>query len=85
MQVSDSIISYATIRRGPFKKKELAKYLRSSSDINDASLTTLLARLVATGRLIKAGWGEYALPQERDVFRGPQRIASPLSEAFMAG
>ena len=64
MQVSDSIISYATIHRGPFKKKELAKYLRSSSDINDASLSTLLARLVATGRLVKVGWGEYDLPQD---------------------
>ena len=65
MQVSDNIISYATIHRGPFHKKELAEYLRSSSGINDASLTTLLARLVATGRLVKTGWGEYALPQDR--------------------
>lgn len=64
MQVSESIISYATIHRGPFKKKELAEYLRSYSDINDASLTTILARLVANGRLVKTGWGEYALPQE---------------------
>ena len=64
MPVSDNILSFATIHRGPFKKKELAEYLRSGGDINDASLTTLLARLVATGRLVKTGWGEYALPQE---------------------
>ena len=63
MQVSDSIISYATIHRGPFKKKELAKYLRSSSDINDASLSTLLARLVATGRLVKVGWENTICPK----------------------
>ncbi len=64
MQVSDNIISYATSHRVPFKKKELAEYLQSSSDINAASLTTLLARLVAAGRLVKTGWGEYALPKE---------------------
>jgi len=63
MQVSESILSFATIHRGPFKKKELAEYLRSGSDINDASLNTLLARLVSSGRLVKTGWGEYALPQ----------------------
>ena len=65
MQVSDNIISYATSHRDPFKKKELVAYLKScSSDVNYASLTTLLARLVANGRLFKTGWGEYALPQE---------------------
>lgn len=63
MQVSESILSFATIHHGSFKKKELAEYLSSSSDINDTSLNTLLARLVSSGRLVKVGWGEYALPQ----------------------
>ena len=64
MQVSDNIISFATIHRGSFKKKELARYLHCCSDVNDASLNTLLARLVSSGRLVKSGWGEYSLPQE---------------------
>lgn len=64
MQISNNILSYATIHSSPFKKKELTEYLRSSSDINEASLNTLLTRLVATGRLVKTGWGEYALPQD---------------------
>lgn len=63
MQVSESILSFATIHRGPFKKKELAEYLRRDRDINDASLNTLLARQVSSGRLVRTGWGEYALPQ----------------------
>lgn len=67
MQVSESILSFATIHRGPFKKKELAEYLRNGSDINDASLNTLLARLVSSGRLVKTGWGEYALPQGANI------------------
>ena len=64
MQVSDSILSFAAMHRGPFKKKELADHLRAYGDINDASLTTLLSRLVADGLLAKTGWGEYALPQD---------------------
>lgn len=63
MQVSESILSFAAIHHGPFKKKELAEYLRSNCEINDASLNTLLARLVSSGRLAKTGWGEYALPE----------------------
>lgn len=64
MQVSENILSYATTHRGPFKKKELAEHLRASIDLNGASLSTLLSRLVSTGRLVKTGWGEYALPEE---------------------
>lgn len=64
MQVSDNILSFATIHHGPFKKNELVEHLRTNNEINDASLNTLLARLVSTGRLIKVGWGEYALPKE---------------------
>lgn len=64
MQVSDNILSYAATHRGPFKKKELAEHLRASIDINNASLSTILSRLVSTGRLARIGWGEYALPKE---------------------
>lgn len=64
MQVSENIINYATIRLGLFKKKELAEYLRIGGNLNDASLTTILAKLVATGRLVKTGWGEYDRPKE---------------------
>ena len=64
MQVSENIISYATIHRGPFQKKELAQYLRSSCGINESSLAPLLARLVSSGSLVKTGWGQYALSQE---------------------
>lgn len=64
MQITDNILSYSSIHRGPFKKRELTEYLRSCGEINDASLTSILARLVSTGRLLKKGWGEYAQPKE---------------------
>ena len=64
MHVSDNILSYAMTHCGPFKKSELAEHLHSYGEINDTSLNTILSRLVSTNRLIKTGWGEYALPKE---------------------
>jgi len=64
MPVSNNILGYAAMHRGPFKKKELAGYLRTIGYTNETSLNTLLARLVSSKRLDKTGWGEYALPKE---------------------
>ena len=61
MTTTERIIQYATRQQGPFKKKDLAAWLSNTSGVADASLQKQLERLVAAGRLTKAGWGSYQL------------------------
>ncbi len=63
MAITENIISFAAQQGGSFKKKDLLEALRSDAVVNDASLSAILGRMVATGRLVKTGWGEYALPE----------------------
>lgn len=64
MKVCENILCFATVHRSPFKKRELAEYLCGCGGFNDASLNTLLARLVSFGRLVRTGWGEYAVSKK---------------------
>jgi hypothetical protein len=81
MAVTDSIISFAVQKGGSFKKKDLLEALRTDAAVNDASLSAILGRMVATGRLVKTGWGEYALPEGTK----PRFLVRPREEALVIG
>ena len=61
MTTTERIIQYATLQQGPFKKKDLDAWLSNTSEAAATSLQKQLERLVAAGRLTKAGWGLYQL------------------------
>ena len=63
MTISDRIVYYATLQRGPFRRKDLTAWLDEKSIPVGSGLQTQLVRLVASGRLIKTGWGEYQLSE----------------------
>ncbi len=81
MAVTENIINFAAQQGGSFKKKDLLKTLRTDATINEASLSALLSRLVATGKLVKTGWGEYALPEGIK----PRFLVRPQEEALGIG
>lgn len=84
MTITENIISFAEQQGGSFKKKDLLQAQRSDALVNEASLSTLLGRLVARGRLVKNGWGEYALPEgykPRFLVR-PQKDAMDIGNAL---
>ena len=57
----DYIVQYAAQQRGAFRKKDLAAWLESIGTPVGAGLQTQLERLVASGKLVKSGWGAYQL------------------------
>lgn len=61
MTLSDHIVYYGALQRGPFRRKNLSAWLEEKSIPARSGLQTQLDRLVASGRLIKTGWGEYQL------------------------
>ena len=61
MTTIDSIIQYAAQQRKAFRKKDLTAWLESMGNPVGAGLQTQLERLVASGRLIRSGWGKYQL------------------------
>ena len=63
MTITDHIVCYAAIQRGPFRRKDLSAWLNEKSITTGSGLQTQLDRLVASGRLIKTGWGEYQLSE----------------------
>lgn len=81
MALTENIIYFAAQQGGSFKKKELLDALRMDASINEASLSALLGRLVATGRMTKTGWGEYTLPEGVK----PPYLIRPRNEALGIG
>lgn len=63
MPVTENILRYAARTGRSFRKKDLLAALRPDASVNEASLSALLGRLVAMGRLVKTGWGKYALAE----------------------
>jgi len=63
MTTADYIIQYASLQRGPFKKKDLVSWLESKNVPLGSGLQTQLERNVASGRLVKIAWGEYQLSE----------------------
>lgn len=61
MTISNHIIYYAALQRGPFRRKDLSAWLEENNCSARSGLQTQLDRLVVSGRLIKTGWGEYQL------------------------
>ena len=61
MTTTDFIVLYAARQRGPFRRKDLAAWLESMGAPVGSGLQTQLERLVASGKLVKSGWGEYQL------------------------
>lgn len=81
MAITENIISFAAQQGGSFKKKDLLEALRSDVAVNEASLSAILGRMVTTGRLVKTGWGEYALPEGTK----PRFLVRPREEALGIG
>lgn len=81
MPLTENIIHFAAQQGGSFKRKELLEALRMDASVNEASLSALLGRLVATGRILKTGWGEYALPEGIK----PRFLVKPRNEALGIG
>lgn len=63
MTITDHIVYYAALQRGPFRRRDLSAWLNEKSIPVGSGLQTQLERLLATGRLIKTGWGEYQLSE----------------------
>jgi len=80
MTFTENITSFAAQQGGSFKKKNLLDALRPNA-VNEASLSAILSRMVATGRLVKTGWGGYALP---DGIK-PRFLVRPKEEALGIG
>ena len=61
MTTTNYIIQYAAQQHGAFSKKDLTAWLKENGIPVGVGLQTQLERLVASGRLVKSGWGEYQL------------------------
>lgn len=81
MPITENIISFAAQQGGSFTRKELLEALRSDASLNEASLSAVLGRLVATGRLVKTGWGKYSLAEGVN----PRFLIRPCEEALGIG
>lgn len=81
MTATDQIIQYASRRREAFRKKELSAWLESVGVPVGPGLQTQLDRLVASGKLLKMGWGEYKLS---DVAKPRLQLTLKLETKEMA-
>lgn len=63
MTITDHIVYFAALQRGHFRRKDLSAWLDEKSIPVGSGLQTQLDRLVASGRLVKSGWGEYQLSE----------------------
>ena len=81
MALTEHIIYFAAQHGCSFRKKELLDELRMDASVNEASVSAILGRLVATGRMIKTGWGEYALAEGLK----PRFLVRPRDEALGIG
>ena len=63
MTIVEQILNYAFIQKQPFRRRDLMQFL-GTNNVSEASAHVLLKRLVEQGKLVKAGYGLYALPEK---------------------
>lgn len=68
MTIPEQILDYASTQEKPFRRRNLMRFL-DSNNVSESSAHVQLNRLVEEGRLVKVGYGLYALPEkEKQVF-----------------
>lgn len=68
MTIAEQILDYSSSQGQPFRRHDLMQFL-GTNNVSEASAHVLLKRLVEKGRLVKAGYGLYSLPEkERQSF-----------------
>ena len=63
MTIAEQILNYAFIQNQPFRRRDLMQFL-GTNNVSEASAHVLLKRLVEQDKLVKAGYGLYALPEK---------------------
>lgn len=63
MTIAEQILDYATMQMQPFRRYDLMQSL-TAHNISEASAHVLLNRLVEHGKLVKTGYGMYAIPKK---------------------
>ena len=87
MTIAEQILDYAFSQRQPFRRHDLMQFL-ATSNVSETSAHVLLKRLVEQGKLIKVGYGLYALPEkEKQSFiykpsKEEQTIAEQIKTKF---
>jgi len=87
MTIVDQILNYASLQKQPFRRRDLMQFL-ATNNVSEASAHVLLKRIVEQGKLVRAGYGLYALPEkEKTVFiyrssEEERSIAKQIKEKF---
>lgn len=87
MTIAEQILDYATMQRQPFRRRNLMQYL-GANNVSTASAHVQLNRLVEQGKLMKAGYGLYAIPEngKQPFFYKPSKeerlIAEQIKKKF---
>lgn len=87
MTIVDQILNYAYLQKQPFRRRDLMQFL-ATNNASQASAHVLLKRLVEQEKLIKAGYGLYALPAKETttfIYRPSEEeesIAKQIKEKF---
>lgn len=63
MTIAEQILNYASTQKQPFRRRELMQFL-GTNNVSEASAHVLLKRLVEQGKLVKTGYGLYALAEK---------------------
>ncbi len=63
MTITEQILNYASTQKQPFRRRDLMRLL-GANNVSTTSAHVLLKRLVEQGKLVKAGYGMYALPEK---------------------
>ncbi len=65
MTTTSAIMNFAARQSGPFNRRDLLKSLLSGPiKVSEASVVVQLNRLLAAGRLVRVGHGQYAIPSD---------------------
>ena len=67
MTIPEQILDYASTQKQPFRRRNLMRFL-DANNVSEASAHVLLNRLVEEGKLVKAGYGLYAVPEKEKQF-----------------
>lgn len=87
MTIVEQILNYASTQKQPFRRRDLMQYL-GTNNVSEASAHVLLKRLVEQGKLVKAGYGLYALPKKEKsnfIYKPSEEevtIATQINENF---
>ena len=63
MTIPEQILDYASMQEQPFRRRNLMQFL-DANNVSESSAHVMLNRLVEEGKLIKAGYGLFAVPEK---------------------